>query len=88
MRFEWDEVKRRSNLRKHGVDFADAVPVFDDPLALTLEDMGSAEHTMITMGCDALMRVLVVVWTERFGSSIRIISARKAQPHECRQYES
>nr|MBV6628921.1 BrnT family toxin [Oceanococcus sp. HetDA_MAG_MS8] len=88
MRFEWDEAKRATNLRKHGVDFADATPVFDDPLALTIEDFDNNEVVMVTMGCDALLRVLVVVWTERLSGTIRIISARKAEPHECRQYES
>lgn len=87
MRFEWDEAKRATNLRKHGVDFADATPVFDDPLALTIEDFDNNEVVMVTMGCDALLRVLVVVWTERLDGTIRIISARKAEPHECRQYE-
>jgi uncharacterized DUF497 family protein len=34
MQYEWDEAKAASNLQKHGVDFADAVGVFDDPFAL------------------------------------------------------
>jgi len=38
MQFEWDPHKQRANLRKHGVEFADAVAVFRDPLALTVED--------------------------------------------------
>ncbi len=36
--FEWDKEKARSNLRKHGIDFADAVPVFHDERALTMPD--------------------------------------------------
>ena len=36
--FEWDVQKARANLRKHGVDFADAVAVFEDDLALTMAD--------------------------------------------------
>jgi uncharacterized DUF497 family protein len=87
MSFEWDETKRASNMRKHGIDFADVTPIFDDPLALTLEDSDNNEVVMVTMGCDALLRILVVVWTERPNGNIRIISARRAQPHECRQYE-
>jgi uncharacterized DUF497 family protein len=36
--FEWDEHKRQANLRKHGIDFADALEVFYDDLACTMED--------------------------------------------------
>ena len=38
MAFEWDPAKARANLSKHGVDFADAVAVFEDPLALSRPD--------------------------------------------------
>jgi uncharacterized DUF497 family protein len=38
MKFEWDRDEAEANRRKHGVDFADAVGVFDDPFALTQED--------------------------------------------------
>jgi uncharacterized DUF497 family protein len=41
MGFQWDLAKARANLRKHGVDFADAVGVFEDPLALTARDQAS-----------------------------------------------
>ena len=36
MRVEWDEAKRKANLRKHGVEFADALSVLDDPRAVTI----------------------------------------------------
>jgi hypothetical protein len=39
--FEWDEEKRRTNLRKHGVEFADAATAFDDDNAITLLDPDS-----------------------------------------------
>lgn len=42
--FEWDPSKARANLRKHRIDFADAVGVFDDPLALTREDPHPTEE--------------------------------------------
>ena len=31
MIYEWDEDKALANLRKHKIDFVDAVGVFDDP---------------------------------------------------------
>jgi uncharacterized DUF497 family protein len=87
MRYEWDETKREENLRKHGVDFADAVGALEDPANLTIEDPDAAgEARFLTLGMDFLARVLLVVWTERAADCIRIISARKASPGETRRY--
>jgi hypothetical protein len=83
--YEWDPKKSASNLRKHGIDFADAIYALEDDLALTLEDDHPDEQRFITIGADALARVLVVVYTFR-GETIRIISAREATPRERRQY--
>jgi hypothetical protein len=83
--YEWDPKKAASNLRKHGVDFADAVTALEDELALTLDDDYPDEQRFITIGTDALGRVLVVVYAFR-GEKIRIISAREATPRERRQY--
>lgn len=85
MSYEWDPKKATSNLRKHGVDFADAATALDDELALTLDDNDPDEHRFITIGTDALGRVVVVVYTFR-GEKIRIISARVATPRERKQY--
>jgi uncharacterized protein len=87
VRFEWDEAKRRSNLRKHGVELADAVAVFDDPAGITMEDRDHGEERFVTMGVDAFGRILVVVYTYRESDIIRIISARSAEAHERKQYE-
>lgn len=84
--FQWNPKKAHTNLRKHGVDFADAVGVFEDPRALTQDDMHPDEDRFVTVGLDLLLRVLVVSWTER-GEDIRIISARVATRSERRQYE-
>ena len=86
MRFEWDPDKARANLRKHGVDFADAATIFDDPLAVTISDEGAEESRFVTIGSDAEARVLVVVYVWR-GVRIRIISARRATRRERRRYE-
>jgi len=84
--YEWDPRKAASNLRKHDIDFADAVTVFEDELALTIDDDDLDEKRFVTIGMEALARVLVVVYTWR-DDNIRIISARKAGPEERRQYE-
>ena len=85
MSFEWDLKKAASNFRKHGVNFADAVTALEDELALTLDDDHPHEQRFITIGTEALGRVLVVVYSFR-GETIRIISAREATPRERRQY--
>lgn len=86
MSFEWDESKRRENLRKHRVEFADAATALSDDQALTIRDDDSDEEDrFITIGEDLLGRILIVVYTWR-GGTIRLISARKASPRERRQY--
>jgi hypothetical protein len=86
MDYEWDPDKAESNVEKHGVDFADAVTALDDEAALTLDDDDPDEERFITLGMDALRRIVVVVYTWR-EERIRIISARKATPRERKQYE-
>lgn len=85
--YEWDPIKARINRRKHGVSFADAVAVFEDENALTIEDDNPDQERYITTGMDAFGQVVVVVYTWR-ADTIRIISARKATHAERRQYES
>ena len=87
MPFEWDIAKNRVNLAKHSIDFADAVAVFEDDLALTRPDPEArGEPRFVTIGVDGFGRHLVVVFAER-GESIRIISARRATKQEQRFYE-
>lgn len=87
MRWEWDPAKADANLSKHGVDFADAVAALEDDQALTVEDQDHEERRFVTLGLDAYARVLVVVYTWRAGT-VRLISARKADRREIRQYEN
>jgi uncharacterized protein len=69
------------------VDFADAVSVFEDDLALIIEDDEIAhEERFVTVGSDSLGRVLVAVYTWR-GDRVRLISARKATPRERQAYD-
>ena len=86
MEYEWDSQKARTNLRKHGIDFADAMTVFSDELAITIPDDHPDEERYVTIGMDALGRVLVIVFTWR-GANIRLISARKADKFEFEQYQ-
>lgn len=87
MSYEWNPQKARTNLAKHGVDFADAVLALEDERAVTVEnDTAESEERFITIGTDALGRVIIVVYTWR-GENIRIISARKATIFERQQYE-
>lgn len=86
MEFEWDPRKAAANLRKHGIDFADAATVLYDELAVTVPDDRANEDRFVTIGMDALGRVLVVVYTWR-GERARLISARQATTRERRQYE-
>jgi uncharacterized DUF497 family protein len=84
--FQWNRDKARANLRKHRVDFADAATVFEDSRALTLEDPHPDEERFVTLGMDALGRLLVVCWSSR-DDDFRIISARRANRAETQQYE-
>ena len=87
MSYEWDPAKARANFAKHGVRFADAVTVLEDDLALTMLDPSSdLEERWITLGRNALGRVIVVVYTWR-GENVRLISARPATAREKSQYE-
>jgi len=86
MDFEWDYKKAESNLQKHGIDFADAVSIFDDLNAITLEDTHEEEQRFISIGIDCFARILVVVYTWR-SETIRIISARKATKKEQKHYK-
>jgi len=84
--FEWDNRKAADNYTKHGVSFDAASDVFNDPYAVErLDDRemyGEDRYTIIGM---VEGRLLIVVYTMR-GETIRIISARGAEPHEQRQY--
>ena len=88
MAYEWDEVKVRSNYRKHHIHFADAVSAFEDDAAITIRDDDSDdEERFVTVGRDAFQRLLVVVYTWR-GENIRLISARQATRRESKGYEN
>ena len=85
--FEWDEVKRKSNIKKHDVDFADVTDLFYDEETIVIRDPEHYdEERYIALGMDAKSRVAVVVHVYRDVDLIRIISARKGDSKESRQY--
>ncbi|MCL6688215.1 BrnT family toxin [Pseudomonas sp. R3.Fl] len=86
MQFEWDEAKNQANIRKHGIDFRDVPEIFQHPLLALRDDRIDYEkERWIAIGW--LRRLVgVVVYTERRGEVIRIISARKATRQEVRRY--
>ena len=82
----WDPKKAETNFRKHGVRFSDAETVLFDPMALTLKDQDvDGEQRFVTVGSDAIGRIIVTVYTYR-DDTIRLISARKATATERKQY--
>jgi uncharacterized protein len=87
MKFQFDPEKAKSNIKKHGISFAEVEPVFFDAFALTIEDESVFERRFITVGLDARLRLVTVCWTER-GKDIRIISARLATTNERKTYEN
>ena len=89
MQFEWNEEKAESNLKKHGVSFAEAETVFGDLSAKMFYD---DEHSIDEMrefiiGYSEMNRLLVVYFTERGNKRLRIISARKPTNIEREDYE-
>ena len=87
MDYEWDPDKAVANLRKHGVDFADAALALEDPLGRTMPDPDAVgEERFLTVGADPSGRILITVHTRR-GRRIRIISSRRASRAEVRDYE-
>ncbi len=82
--FEWNQAKASSNLRKHGVSFLEASPVFRDPLAAIISDPdhSDGERREIMIGLSAEQRLLFVSFKEVHENRIRILSARCATKGE------
>src|SRR6266404_1153553 len=92
--FSWDADKARANTAKHGISFPLSTSVFRDPLALTIYDAdhSESEERWVTIGKAQNGQYLVVVHTcdqnQAQITRIRVISARKADRDEVRDYES
>jgi uncharacterized protein len=90
LRFAWSERREHANRRKHGVSFAEAATVFDDAYARTSFDPEHSEDEdrFLLLGMSSRLRVLLVCHCYRDDeSTIRIISARKADAQETQAYQ-
>ncbi len=87
MSAEFDAKKDAANVKKHGVSLSEGDGVLNDPLAITVEDdSAEGEHRFVTVGMNLFGSLMVVVHTPRRGG-VRIISVRKADSKERRNYE-
>jgi len=86
--FEWDEIKAKTNFKKHKVSFEEGKTIFNDPFLFTFPDdvHSSTEERFINIGLSANGLILVLTHTER-QDKIRIISCRKATALERKFYE-
>jgi uncharacterized protein len=86
--FEWDDAKAAENQRHHRVTFYMARDAFKDPFAIEwIDDRQASSEQRFAMLAVAEGRLLFVSYTLR-GERIRIISARRAEPHERRRYHN
>lgn len=85
MEFEWDPKKAQANLEKHGVDFEDAIGIFEGPTLEHRSDRNNEERGQAIGEIGGV--VLSVAYTMR-GERRRIISARKADRNERRAYRA
>ena len=95
LRFDWDPNKNAINQKKHGIGFDEAKTCFEDDYAEIFEDAehSKGEERSILLGMSALLKTLIVVYTERIHDETnemvnRIISARKATKAEFQYYWS
>ena len=92
LRFEWDLAKARTNQRKHGVGFEDAMHVFEDPFALfepdRTDDAGELRWQALGLvGGVAVLLVVHMLREEGEDEVVRLISARRATGKERNRYE-
>lgn len=85
MLFGWDERKSESNVEKHGISFAEAMSLWDDPDMIAVESPRHGERRKIGLArwCGSCWTVVFVQEDER----VRIISVRRATPKEAAAYD-
>ena len=85
--YVWDETKRKSNLKKHGLDFKDAFLVYENPEKCTYDASRGDEYRLMDVALAVVKgRLLTLVYTER-GDEVRVISFRNSSREERKQYE-
>ncbi|HUK06831.1 MAG TPA: BrnT family toxin [Stellaceae bacterium] len=86
MRYTWDANKNRRNIGLHGLDFSDAVRIFEGPTFERVDDREEYGEIRIYAIGEVGGVIVTVIYTDREENERRIISARKAEPHERRAY--
>jgi hypothetical protein len=87
MVYVWDEEKRKSNLKKHGLDFRDAYLVYENPEKCTYDASRDDEYRLMDVALAVIRgKLLTLVYTER-GDEVRVISLRRSSRTERKQYE-
>ena len=90
LEFEWDDEKEKINIRKHKIDFSTAAHVFSDSMRLEKYDGKHSENEdryKVIGAINGHLLVIVVSYTMRKGERvIRLISARKAEKDERKEY--
>lgn len=86
MNYEWDEEKRQRNIEERGIDFEDVPALFDSTIVVMEDDR--YEYGEVRWVAFGILQgiVMAVVYTEREGETIRVISVRKATKRERREY--
>ncbi len=88
LKLGWDEAKRQANLRKHGLDFADASEVLESRYRLDVQEWRQAELRVLSISyAMGFLAVLTVVHTDRDGA-VRVISFRHASREEREAYHA
>jgi uncharacterized DUF497 family protein len=87
MKFEWDSAKNIANIRKHNIDFNDAIAIFKHTVISSIDTRDNyGEERWISIGHMQCLTI-VIVYVEYVNDIIRIISARKATKREKQYYE-
>ncbi len=85
--YVWDEPKRKSNLKKHGIDFRDAHLVYENPDKCTYDASRHDEYRLMDVAMAVIKgRLLTLVYTES-EEVVRVISFRNASREERKRYE-
>ena len=85
--YVWDETKRKSNLKKHGLDFRDAYLVYENPDKCTYDASREGEYRLMDVALALIRgRVLTLIYTE-VGDNVRVISFRNASREKRKRYE-
>jgi hypothetical protein len=85
--YVWDEAKRKSNLRKHGLDFSDAYLIYENPDKCTYDASREDEYRLMDVAIAVIKgKLLTLVYTEQ-EDEVRVISFRNASREERKRYE-